>query len=134
VSVQVVLWLDRPLVECGGVVTGTVRWSYNRAHRLLGVRLRFRTQGRGETNTRVVTRADLGSDEAGQASFRLLVPESGPITYDGNLLRVAWQVEWYQAPRRRWLRWREPGPETADVTIVPVGWTRLPPPEPAADA
>lgn len=65
-------------------------------HRLQGVRLelRYETEGRGDTDARTVTTQRFQVDEWGQASvgFQIQVPPLGPISYDGRLIRVRWEL------------------------------------------
>lgn len=124
-SRQAELALDHSVVECGGAVTGTASWSGNSRHQQVGVVLRYWTQGRGDTNNAVAARCVLGVDEAGRARFRLDVPPQGPVTYNGQLLRLLWQVvvcvPVTRATGRR-------GLTVADLTVAPRGWLLLPPP------
>jgi hypothetical protein len=117
-NAQAGLELDAAMAECGGAVTGRVHWSGNRGGRPVAVVLRYRTQGRGDTDSAVVTRADLGAGESGQASFRLDVPLLGPVTYHGNVLRLLWEVA-VQIPAGRGQV------TTREVTVAPRGWSRL---------
>jgi expansin (peptidoglycan-binding protein) len=119
-NAQAGLELDRPVVECGAAVTGSVRWSGNRGGRSVAVVLRYRTQGRGDTDSAVVTRADLGTADSGQSPFRLDVPLTGPVSYHGKLVQVLWEVA-VQIPAGRGQV------VTADVSVAPRGWSRLRP-------
>jgi hypothetical protein len=118
VSGQAVLVLDGLHAECGGAVTGTASWSGNRGHRPVAVVLRYRTQGRGDTDSAIVARADLGAAESGRARFRLEVPVAGPVSYNGQLIRLLWQVA-VQIPAGRG------GIASQDLTIAPRGWSQL---------
>jgi hypothetical protein len=120
-TVQVRLVLDDGMVPCGGVVKGLVTWSGNRKHDRVGVVLRYQTQGRGDVNASVVARCELGTDEAGQAPFRLDVPAEGPVTYHGQLLRLLWQVA-VQIPVTKAAIRPTVGAAITDLTVVPHGW------------
>lgn len=125
-SAQAALVLDHTVVECGGVVTGTASWSGNTRHLQVGVVLRYWTQGRGDTDAAVAARCLLGTAEAGQAWFRVDVPPLGPVTYNGQLLRLFWQVEvWIPVDKAKGRR--TSGLAGADLTVAPRGWLRLPP-------
>jgi hypothetical protein len=125
VSRQSELVLDHSVVECGGAVTGTASWSGNTRRERVGVVLRYETQGRGDTDTEVVARCVLGGDEAGRARFRLDVPSQGPITYNGQLLQLLWQV--IVCIPVTWATGGQ-GLAVADLTVAPRGWLRLPSP------
>lgn len=112
--------LDGAYTECGGTVTGTVTWSGNRGNKPVAVVLRYRTEGRGDTDSAVLARVDLGALETGQSRFRLDVPLIGPVTYNGHLVRLLWQVA-VQIPAGRG------GLVGQDVTVAPRGWSQLRP-------
>jgi len=119
------LVLDHGVVECGGVLTGVVSWSGNTRRQQVGVALRYETQGRGDTDTGVVARCSLGVAAAGQSRFRLDVPPQGPVTYNGQLLRLFWQAIVLIPVTRTW-RWPGSKLAVADVTVAPRGWLLLP--------
>ena len=128
---QARLLLDQGFAECGGVVTGAVSWSGNRKHDRVGVVLSYWTQGRGDVDTAVVARCDLGADEAGDSRFRLDVPLNGPVTYHGQLLRLLWQVT-VQIPVPKSARKPPTGPAMVALSVVPRGWPAAVPPARAA--
>jgi hypothetical protein len=119
-KVQASLELDAPVAECGGAVTGSVRWSGNSGGRPVAVVLRYRTQGRGDADSAVVTRADLGAGESGGLRFHLDVPLAGPVSYHGKLVQLLWEVA-VQIPAGRGQV------ATAGLSIAPRGWSRLRP-------
>jgi hypothetical protein len=125
-SAQAALALDRGVIECGAAITGTANWSGNHRHRRVGVVLRYWTQGRGDVDAAVVDRCYLGVDEAGQARFRIDVPQQGPVTYNGQLIRLFWQAE-VRIPVTRASGRPTSGPAAVYLTVVPRGWTLLPP-------
>ena len=94
--------LDDPLCEVGAAFTGRVlrepdadgvsTTSRARAVRLV---LRMWTEGRGDKHTReVCTRSFDLQDHGGLTSaFSLSVPRSAPVSYDGSLIRVRYEIE-----------------------------------------
>ncbi|PCI39915.1 MAG: hypothetical protein COB53_02350 [Elusimicrobia bacterium] len=62
------------------------------------VSLHWRTEGRGDTNEAEVSKVDLGalgdlsSRDQRRFAFELPIHPDGPITYDGTLIRVIWEV------------------------------------------
>jgi hypothetical protein len=120
------LALDHDVVECGCAVRGVVSWSGNDRHAQVRVVLRYRTQGRGDVDTGVADRRELGDAETGEVRFGLFVPPNGPVTYHGQLLRLLWSVA-VEIPVRGFSL-RDNPRASADVTVVPYGW---PPVDPA---
>lgn len=65
-------------------------------HRIQGVRLGlgFVTEGRGDTNMASVYDHEFPVDDWGRLSvpFQVPVPHEGPISYDGRLIRLRWEL------------------------------------------
>lgn len=83
----------------GGRVTGQVTWTPESARQPRGIKvmLRWRTEGRGSVDQRVVaeTIVPAGQAVAGlpmQVPFDLPLPPDGPVSYNGQLIRVIWEV------------------------------------------
>lgn len=119
-SAQASVVLDHHLAECGGAVVGAVRWSGNDRRRRVGVVLRYRTEGRGDVDSDVVAAVEVGDTESGEGRFRLDVPPLGPVTYNGELLRLLWVVAVQIPAHRSFLGTAA----EADLTVVPRGWLR----------
>ena len=84
-------------VPVGARVCGTFVWRGDaKALRALTVIVGWRTQGRGEIDWRVVRRArrkvEAGAGSAIALRFELEIPAEGPISYEGNLFAVVWEV------------------------------------------
>ncbi len=65
--------------------------------RELRVELRWRTEGRGDRNeekvaAQTVLSGDLPAMQSAAMPFTLDVPDAGPITYEGHLIRIRWFV------------------------------------------
>ena len=96
------LAFDDLVGEVGGAITGVVSRqadadgvaseSRARAVRLV---LRLRTEGRGNTDTSDVSNQTFDLEAHGGLSvrFSLAIPRSTPISYDGSLMRVLYEVE-----------------------------------------
>ena len=123
--------VDTPLVECGETVRGLVTWSVegDRPPRAVVVELGYRTEGRGDTDhgRAESIRHDAGAATSGEVPFELRVPDGGPITYDGRLIRVIWSVS---ASLDLQMARDEAG--SAPVTVFPTGghavWAEMAPP------
>lgn len=88
------LILDAEVAEAGGIVTGRVSWrDVETVPRDVYIELLYRTEGRGDTDRAVVDQVKLPGDTSGAHGFRLRVPDSGPISYDGRYIRVIWEVQ-----------------------------------------
>ena len=125
-SPQARLVVEPGIVACGGVFHGTVSWTGNQKHHRVAVVLRYRTSGRGDIDSAVVSQWDLGLSEGGETQFRLDVPPTGPVTYNGQLLRLQWEAAVKVAKPRALIG---SGADLAivDLAVVPHGW---PPPDP----
>ncbi len=99
--------IDDDIAEPGGSFTGTLSRtpldgggsvdSSNLpmgAERSIRVALIMRTEGRGDVDQRTIAEVGVELDRFGSAStpFSLRVPPDGPISYDGRLIRVVWEI------------------------------------------
>lgn len=92
--------LDSPEVPVGGRLKGTVRWApaaETKIRRLI-IKAGWRTEGRGDEDEQEVFRAEHPGQTvpAGglvSVAFEVPIPEDGPITYEGKLIRILWAVE-----------------------------------------
>ena len=59
------------------------------------LRLRYRTEGRGSTDRVSVDEATFPADNHGRidSAFELAVPAQAPVSYDGTLIRVIWEIQ-----------------------------------------
>ena len=119
-SPQAQLQLNRTAAECGGAVTGDASWWGNGAYRPIEVVLRYRTEGRGDADAAVVSRWVVGNTDTGRGRFLLDVPSDGPVTYDGQLLRLLWQVSVTISGGGPFRRTKPLS--VAAVIVVPRGW------------
>ena len=117
--------VDDLFVEPGGTVTGRVELpgvegTNPKVERIREVRvvLRYRTEGRGDTDswTSDPVGFPVAVDGSLNAEFTLDVPDDAPVSYDGSLLRLIWEVE-----ARTNLRMRIDKKASAPVVVVPVG-------------
>ena len=102
------------VVECGGIVTGVVSWSGPKTPRSVSVTLQYRTEGRGSTDKDEASTVQVPADNQGYHQFHLEVPTEGPISFDGDLISVIWEVELQLDLRGR----RDPK-ETTRVEVLP---------------
>ncbi len=104
---QIRVHVDHDLAEPGGAFTGTLRrvpidgtQPVDGAIPIGGARtiriaLHVRTEGRGDVDERTMGEVGVELDRFGSGStpFSLPVPPDGPISYDGRLIRVIWEIE-----------------------------------------
>ena len=81
------------VVECGATVSGIVSWSGPKTPRSVSVTLKYKTEGRGSTDKGEASSVEVAADSQGYHQFHLTVPDSGPVSFDGDLISVIWEVE-----------------------------------------
>jgi hypothetical protein len=119
----------------GGQLGGLVPAGGEARVRRVLLELVVRTEGRGTTYRNTVGRQEFPVDQWGRADgpFTLEVPAAGPISYDGRLIRVLWEVE-----ARVDIAWGRDRRLRVPLLVVPRGGAGrygyphpLPPTEPA---
>ena len=83
--------LSESKVRNGERVKGTVTWEAEGAKtpRKIEVACRWRVEGRGRTREEIVSSFE---SHDSVIPFDFEVPKEGPLTYDGTLLRIAWEI------------------------------------------
>jgi hypothetical protein len=78
-------------VRNGERVKGSVTWQAEgpKTPRRIEVACRWRVEGRGRTREEVVESLE-GSGAV--IAFDFAVPKEGPLSYDGALLRISWEI------------------------------------------
>src|SRR5438105_294430 len=82
------LELSQESVHNGERVTGHATWSGGKEPRTFQVICRWRIEGKGRKREEVVDTAGGGS----QIAFDFAIPGSGPLSYDGKLFRIVWEI------------------------------------------
>jgi hypothetical protein len=91
---EVAIELDTDVTEGGDVVTGVVRWGpLDDVPAKVVVRLRYRTEGRGASDTEVVDEVIFAGSASGAERIELSVPVNGPMSFDGSLVKVLWELD-----------------------------------------
>ena len=92
---MIVLETDRRVAVVGDVVRARASWQHGKAPKEVRVELRWYTEGRGTRNRGVVDRV-VHTADAGPIppviEAVLTVPREGPVTYDGSMIRIRWEV------------------------------------------
>ena len=96
---MITITLDRRDYVVGDRVTGHVLWNPSSQSNPRGiiVMAQWRTEGRGDSTSDIVAelRADAGPTgftPPVQLPFELTLPSDGPISYNGKLIRVIWEI------------------------------------------
>ncbi|MGI9621320.1 MAG: hypothetical protein ACR2PK_00680 [Acidimicrobiales bacterium] len=114
--------LQAVVSECGESFTGAVQLANEPVGPIASsVELAYRTEGRGVVDQCAVATLDVSGP--GLHVFELAVPAAGPISFEGTLVTVKWEVRLVSS-----------GPagsevlETAPATVLPQGglavWAR----------
>jgi len=101
-------------VKNGERVRGNVTFEGTKTPRKIEVVCRWRVEGRGRSREEVVDRAE---SQDMTVSFDFAIPKEGPLTYDGQLLRIIWEV-WANAD----LPMARDESDVATFTVVPRKW------------
>jgi hypothetical protein len=76
-------------VKNGERVKGSVTFEGPKTPRKIDVVCRWRIEGRGRSREEVVGNVE---SEAMTVPFDFAIPKEGPLTYDGQLLRIIWEI------------------------------------------
>ncbi|MEM1169871.1 MAG: hypothetical protein AAGJ08_12535 [Cyanobacteria bacterium P01_H01_bin.35] len=88
--------LQNDVIEVGKFLSGSFSYtrdsSYNQEKRPYEINLKvaLRTEGRGDVDTEIIY--DNSFLETTYSTFGCRIPPLGPISYDGELIRVIWEV------------------------------------------
>ncbi len=87
-------------IAVGGGISGRAMWVPERQVQVRGLvaQVRWRTEGRGIVNNAVVWQqtTPVGMVVIGspvEIAFAATLPADGPVSYNGTLLRIIWEVE-----------------------------------------
>jgi hypothetical protein len=84
------LELSQETVHTGERVTGHASWSSSggKAPRNFQVICRWRIEGKARRKEQVIDKASA----AAQVAFNFKIPRDGPLSYDGKLFRIVWEI------------------------------------------
>jgi hypothetical protein len=90
---MIALSLDRWEVEAGTLLPVRVRWAPDTRKMLcpLVVKVGWRTEGRGDVERETVHEARRAI-KGEECLISLPIPSEGPLSYDGKLIRIIWEV------------------------------------------
>ncbi|MEM8737840.1 MAG: hypothetical protein AAGG38_05090 [Planctomycetota bacterium] len=92
-TLTVELGADPPSYRPGDRIDGVAGWQLDKAARWVEVRLFWRTAGKGDEDAVIVD--SVRYDEPGEVDARAFsfVAPTGPFSYEGRLIEIAWGVE-----------------------------------------
>ncbi|MEO0539144.1 MAG: hypothetical protein AAF215_35485 [Cyanobacteria bacterium P01_A01_bin.123] len=95
------LHLDKTAIAVGDILSGTLVWkgvqSQNKPKKGT-LTARWRTEGRGTRDRQIIQELPLDpealiSSQGLSLPFSIQIPYDGPITYNGALIRILWELE-----------------------------------------
>lgn len=96
---MITIQLDETTVSPGARVKGSAVWTPDRqvSPRELRISAEWRTEGRGSTSSGKGGELRFPAGPQGfmppvQLPFELVLPPDGPLSYDGKLIRVIWEL------------------------------------------
>ncbi|MBJ7900079.1 MAG: hypothetical protein GC158_09200 [Cyanobacteria bacterium RI_101] len=84
--------LNETALSPGAYLEGTCQWLPDRDERNKKARLMvgWRTEGRGDVDKATIYEQEILADSL--TAFTCQIPLTGPYSYDGQLLRIIWEV------------------------------------------
>lgn len=85
-------YLNSDLLEVGSELTGSCIWTPDTQNKEKPLKLTigYRTEGRGDVDKQMLFETELKLSE--RTYFRCKIPMAGPISYDGQLIRIIWKI------------------------------------------
>jgi len=90
--------INEPYVQVGDTVHGSVEWrSSGTVPRAIIIAAQWRTEGRGDVSRGKAGEMRAPYDPSSPLSgvpipFAFTIPAEGPVSYDGNMLRIIWEI------------------------------------------
>jgi hypothetical protein len=82
--------LKDTVIEVGQTLSGNCIWKGEKIPREVTLKVGWRTEGRGTVDSETIyTNAFSGTNSF---SFSCKLPGLGPVSYDGEILRIIWEV------------------------------------------
>jgi len=84
--------LKKNVIIAGQFLQGTCRWlpEANEAHKKAYLKIGWRTEGRGNVDQENLYKKDILPQDL--LPFQYQIPPKVPYSYDGELLRIIWEV------------------------------------------
>jgi hypothetical protein len=86
------IYLQENTVSPGQLLQGTCQWlpEGNEVNKKAHLKIGWRTEGRGNVDRETLYKKDVVSQDA--MPFQYQIPLKVPYSYDGELLRIIWEV------------------------------------------
>ncbi|MEL7034584.1 MAG: hypothetical protein AAFO04_03035 [Cyanobacteria bacterium J06592_8] len=82
--------LQEDLLEVNQLLSGRFYWTGDKTPKQINLTVSWRTQGRGTVDSETIYSNSF--TELTASDFSCKLPALGPISYDGQILRVIWEV------------------------------------------
>ncbi len=78
--------------QVGSTLTGSCLWTPDKPsnQKLLRLTIGWRTEGRGDVEQQTLYHTEIRPSE--RTHFKCNIPFSAPVSYDGQLLRIIWEI------------------------------------------
>lgn len=85
-------YLDSDSFEVGSILTGSCLFTPDtqKKEKPLKLTIGWRTEGRGDKDKEVLYETEVKPSE--RTYFKCKIPMAGPVSYDGQLLRIIWEI------------------------------------------
>ena len=90
------LFLNEEMVTAGDRLSGKLSYITQETPKQVKVELCWYTEGRGTRDRKVIDTCSLDPEQLTfgvPVPFTVQTPHEGPITYNGSLLRIIWEVK-----------------------------------------
>lgn len=87
---MITIQLQDDVIEVGKLLSGKFSWEGNKTPEEINLTVAWRTEGRGSVDTGTA----YSNSFAGitYSTFNCKIPALGPVSYDGEIIRVIWEV------------------------------------------
>lgn len=102
-------------LEVGSELKGSCIWTPDTQEKdkALKLTIGWRSEGRGDVDKEILHETEIKPSE--RTYFKCKIPIAGPISYDGQLLRIIWEIAIYHP---KWLE-RKDILETQVFRVIP---------------
>lgn len=86
------IYLDKDTIEVGTKLSGSCLWTpaSKEEKKTLKLFIGWRTEGRGDIDKETIYETEI--QPSSRAYFNCQIPITGPVSYDGELLRIIWEI------------------------------------------
>jgi hypothetical protein len=85
--------LEATVIRPGELLKGLVAWDFDSVPNKMELEISWQTSGKGTDDSDIVFEEEWSPDtKNGERSFQFQMPR-GPISVQGNLISIGWQVE-----------------------------------------